>query len=234
MQLRNGFRHPANGKADPGIDLRRVKPGFREIEPVAPVAVPAANSLRLLPPHGAKEKPLPPVSRVSNEDREELLLMKQELEKLQRRITALRTIYCKVRVELEKTRIPIELIQTIVARYFSTKFGKLIRVSDILASRRTTAIVRIRQIAMYLCKTKTLRSYPEIGRKFAGRDHTTILHSVRKIEALRLEDAALDATILALEAEIDPPEATTPPPPIAPQPPADEAGHVLTVPASAE
>jgi chromosomal replication initiator protein len=49
---------------------------------------------------------------------------------------------------------------------------------------RTANVVRPRQIAMYLAKTLTLRSLPEIGRRFGGRDHTTVLHAVRKIENL--------------------------------------------------
>jgi chromosomal replication initiator protein len=53
-----------------------------------------------------------------------------------------------------------------------------------LSSRRTANVVRPRQIAMYLAKTLTLRSLPEIGRRFGGRDHTTVLHAVRKIETL--------------------------------------------------
>ena len=51
--------------------------------------------------------------------------------------------------------------------------------------------VRPRQVAMYLAKTLTLRSLPEIGRRFGGRDHTTVLHAVRKIEALVAKDVSL-------------------------------------------
>ena len=60
--------------------------------------------------------------------------------------------------------------------------------SDILSERRTAAVVRPRQIAMYLSKLLTLRSLPEIGRRFGGRDHTTVLHAVRKIEKALGED----------------------------------------------
>lgn len=69
----------------------------------------------------------------------------------------------------------IKTIQRIVGRHF------LISVADILAERRTKDVVRPRQIAMYLCKELTMRSLPEIGRRFGGRDHTTVLHAVRKI-----------------------------------------------------
>jgi chromosomal replication initiator protein len=60
-----------------------------------------------------------------------------------------------------------------------------------LSSRRTANVVRPRQIAMYLAKTLTLRSLPEIGRRFGGRDHTTVLHAVRKIEHLADTDKVL-------------------------------------------
>jgi len=69
-------------------------------------------------------------------------------------------------------------IQEVVARQYGvSRF-------DLLSSRRTANIVRPRQVAMYLCKTLTLRSLPEIGRRFGGRDHTTVLHAVRKISWL--------------------------------------------------
>ncbi|MGY4449335.1 chromosomal replication initiation ATPase DnaA [Bradyrhizobium sp. i1.3.1] len=78
----------------------------------------------------------------------------------------------------EPKRIKIEDIQRVVARQYNVSR------SDLLSSRRTANVVRPRQVAMYLAKTLTLRSLPEIGRRFGGRDHTTVLHAVRKIEAL--------------------------------------------------
>lgn len=65
--------------------------------------------------------------------------------------------------------------------------------SDILSIRRTAKIVRSRHVAAYLSKELTLRSLPEIGRKFGGRDHTTILHAVRKITGLIETDPVLAA-----------------------------------------
>jgi hypothetical protein len=74
-----------------------------------------------------------------------------------------------------------------------------VRRSDLLCSRRTANIVRPRQVAMYLAKILTLRSLPEIGRHFGGRDHTTVLHAVRKIEARRSNDTALAEEIEGLK-----------------------------------
>jgi len=56
------------------------------------------------------------------------------------------------------------------------------------SSRRARAVARPRQIAMYLAKQLTARSLPEIGRKFGGRDHTTVMHAVRKVEELKATD----------------------------------------------
>ena len=78
----------------------------------------------------------------------------------------------------EPKRVKIEDIQKLVASHYNVSRA------DILSARRTATVVRPRQIAMYLSKSLTLRSLPEIGRRFGGRDHTTVLHAVRKIEAL--------------------------------------------------
>ena len=85
----------------------------------------------------------------------------------------------------EPKRIRIEEIQRVVARHYN------VSKQDLLSNRRTRTIVKPRQIAMYLAKTMTPRSLPEIGRRFGGRDHTTVLHAVRKIEGLTGEDTKL-------------------------------------------
>ncbi|MCC6734876.1 MAG: chromosomal replication initiator protein DnaA [Bauldia sp.] len=82
----------------------------------------------------------------------------------------------------EPRRVRIEDIQKVVSRHFN------VSKADLLSSRRTRTIVRPRQIAMHLSKVMTPRSLPEIGRRFGGRDHTTVLHAVRKIEELMRED----------------------------------------------
>jgi chromosomal replication initiator protein len=74
--------------------------------------------------------------------------------------------------------------------------------ADLLSSRRTANVVRPRQVAMYLAKTLTLRSLPEIGRRFGGRDHTTVLHAVRKIEGLVGNDAMLADEIEVLKRQL--------------------------------
>ena len=83
----------------------------------------------------------------------------------------------------------IEEIQRRVAEYFN------VRLSDLLSARRARAVARPRQIAMYLSKQLTTRSLPEIGRKFGGRDHTTVIHAVRKVEELRQVDSGLEEDV---------------------------------------
>lgn len=86
-------------------------------------------------------------------------------------------------------RVTVEEIQRKVAEYFN------IRLSDMLGPKRTRTIARPRQVAMYLSKELTTRSLPEIGRRFGGRDHTTILHGVRKVEEMRASDSQLNEDI---------------------------------------
>jgi chromosomal replication initiator protein len=96
----------------------------------------------------------------------------------------------------EPRRVKIEDIQRIVARHYNVSRG------DLLSSRRTANVVRPRQVAMYLAKTLTLRSLPEIGRRFGGRDHTTVLHAVRKIENLVGNDTSLAEEIETLKRQL--------------------------------
>ncbi|NLS02044.1 chromosomal replication initiator protein DnaA [Rhizobium sp. P32RR-XVIII] len=93
----------------------------------------------------------------------------------------------------EPRRVRIEDIQRIVARHYNVSRQELV------SNRRTRVIVKPRQIAMYLSKTLTPRSFPEIGRRFGGRDHTTVLHAVRKIEELISEDTKLSHEIELLK-----------------------------------
>lgn len=82
-------------------------------------------------------------------------------------------------------RITIDEIQRKVAEHYN------LRLTDMHSARRARNVARPRQVAMYLAKQLTARSLPEIGRKFGGRDHTTVMHAVRKIEELMEEDAQI-------------------------------------------
>lgn len=89
-------------------------------------------------------------------------------------------------------KLTIEEIQRKVAEHYN------IRLSDMIGPKRLRAIARPRQVAMYLAKQLTPRSLPEIGRRFGGRDHTTIMHGVRKIEDLMSTDSQLSDDLLRL------------------------------------
>ena len=86
-------------------------------------------------------------------------------------------------------KVTIDEIQRSVAEYYN------LRLAEMLSQRRARVIARPRQVAMYLSKQLTSRSLPEIGRRFGGRDHTTVMHAVRKIEDLVKSDSQLDEDI---------------------------------------
>tara|TARA_R110000868_G_scaffold19977_2_gene85201 strand:- start:2962 stop:4662 length:1701 start_codon:yes stop_codon:yes gene_type:complete len=86
-------------------------------------------------------------------------------------------------------KVTIEEIQRRVAEYYN------VRLADMLSARRARAVARPRQVAMWLSKQLTTRSLPEIGRKFGGRDHTTVIHAVRKIDELRAADSGMDEDV---------------------------------------
>ena len=94
-------------------------------------------------------------------------------------------------------RVTIEEIQKRVAEHFN------IRIADMHSARRARAVARPRQVAMYLAKQLTSRSLPEIGRKFGGRDHTTVMHAVRKVEELRSGDNEFSEDIELLRRMIE-------------------------------
>lgn len=82
-------------------------------------------------------------------------------------------------------KVTVDMIQKAVAEHYALKQA------DLISERRARAVARPRQVAMWLAKQITTRSLPDIGRRFGGRDHTTVLHAVRRIEALKAEDAAI-------------------------------------------
>ena len=94
-------------------------------------------------------------------------------------------------------RITIDEIQAQVAEHYR------IRKAEMTSARRAREVARPRQVAMYLSKQLTPKSLPDIGRRFGGRDHTTVIHAVRQIEKLRAADAELDADIRLLTRQLE-------------------------------
>lgn len=96
-------------------------------------------------------------------------------------------------LSIQNRQISVENIQKTVADYYKIKIG------DMYSKKRPASIARPRQIAMYLAKELTQKSLPEIGEMFGGRDHTTVLHAVRKMSAERLQMTELNQQLHVLE-----------------------------------
>ncbi len=94
-------------------------------------------------------------------------------------------------------KITVEEIQRKVSDYYN------IRLSDIIGPKRLRSYARPRQVAMYLCKQLTSRSLPEIGRRFGGRDHTTVMHGVKRIEELKLTDGQIAEDVEMLRRSLE-------------------------------
>ena len=133
----------------------------------------------------------------------------RELEGALNRVVAYATLVGKP-VDLDFTRhvltdvlrahekkVTIDEIQRKVAEYYT------IKLSDMMSARRSRDVARPRQMAMYLAKRLTPRSLPEIGRRFGGRDHTTVMHAVKRIDELRATDPELDADVGRLTRMLD-------------------------------
>ena len=94
-------------------------------------------------------------------------------------------------------QVTVEEIQRKVSEYYN------IRMSDIIGPKRLRSYARPRQVAMYLCKQLTSRSLPEIGRRFGGRDHTTVMHGVRRIEELKTIDGQIAEDVEMLRRSLE-------------------------------
>ncbi len=105
-------------------------------------------------------------------------------------------IVLKDLLNISENKVTIDLIQTLVCKFF--KISK----NEMLSSRRSRYLVRPRQTAIYLTKTLTSKSLPEIGREFSNRDHTTIIHSVKTIERLKEKDPEIVENINKLKNQI--------------------------------
>ena len=105
----------------------------------------------------------------------------------------------KLRDVLASTRqanLSIEIIQKVVADFYS------LSANDLKGKKRTQKIVYPRQLSMFICREMTDFSTTEIGEAFGGRDHTTVMHSIDKIQGLLITDPALDSTIESLKRKI--------------------------------
>ena len=94
-------------------------------------------------------------------------------------------------------KVSVEEIQRKVAEHFN------IRMTDMYSARRSRSVARPRQVAMYLCKQLTGKSLPDIGHIFGGRDHTTVMHAIKRVTQLREIDSAFDEDIERLRRSLE-------------------------------
>ncbi len=180
--IRQRLRHPPNAVADAGIDLGR-KPAAPAMAPdAAPILAPAAA----------------PVLASQNLTVADVLSLDQRINAL---LTELDQLYARREqhyLRALRHQPTTQTIQRVVARHYG------VSVIDLVSTRRTQPLAFVRQIAIYLVRELTALSMPSIGRLFGDRDHTTILHAVRKVQARRERDPAFDATLKKLAAAVAP------------------------------
>ena len=99
-------------------------------------------------------------------------------------------------ISYNEKSINVEYIQNIVASYFN------LNIQEMLSARRSRSLARPRQIAMYLAKQHTTNSLPDIGRKFSNRDHTTVIHAVKKIDELIRKDNEIKQTVIEIKKKL--------------------------------
>ena len=98
---------------------------------------------------------------------------------------------------VEENAVTIPMIQKVVADYYK------VTVDDLRARSNARQVLVPRQVAMYLCKRFTKKSFPEIARQFGGKHHTTVIHSVEKIDRLFGSDREMEATIRRLSSSLE-------------------------------
>jgi chromosomal replication initiator protein len=92
----------------------------------------------------------------------------------------------------EERAVTVDMIQKFVADYYQLKL------TELKSKNNSKSIALPRQVAMYLCKQLTTSSLPEIGKSFGGKHHSTVIHSIRKVEELRQKDAAFNSLVNTL------------------------------------
>lgn len=123
-----------------------------------------------------------------------VLQLEQSLDQLRKELNIARAARAIAQEPMDVSPvIKLARIIGVVAKYYG------LTITDLKSARRTAGVVRPRQVAMYLCRTMTIRSLPEIGRHLGGRDHTTVKHGVEKISDLILKDAHLCREVADIE-----------------------------------
>jgi hypothetical protein len=182
-EIRKRLRNPPNAVPDVGIDLKRT--------PAPPKAVALATPAPTPAPATPEDPRILWIKRRKPDETEAEFIERQILHHRGRMEGALAR---REKLFGKRDSPRIEDIQDAVCAVY------LVEKKEMLSRRRAAHLVRPRHVAMYLAKEMTGLSLPGIGRKFAFRDHTTVLHAVRKITGKRANDPALDAMIARVEA----------------------------------
>jgi len=188
--IRQRLRHPPNAVADAGIDLSH--------KPAAPAMAPPAAPILSSPAAPILAAPAAPVLASQSPTVAGVLSLDQRINAL---LTELDQLYARREqhyLRALRHQPTTQTIQRVVARHYG------VSVIDLVSARRTQPLAFVRHIAIYLVRELTALSMPSIGRLFGDRDHTTILHAVRKVQARRERDPAFDATLKKLAAAVAP------------------------------
>jgi hypothetical protein len=186
-EIRKRLRNPPNAVPDNGIDLRRRV----EVTDHTPAAIPVRVAFTATP----IPVPIDPMdgtqTRKCRPGESDADFTERQIKYHQGRLSM--AIARREKMFGKRRTIRIEDIQEAVCAVWGVKRN------DMLSSRRTAELVNPRHVAMFLSKEMTGRSLPDIGRMFRDRDHTTVLHAVRRIHGLRASDPVLDAMIARVE-----------------------------------
>jgi chromosomal replication initiator protein len=164
----------------------------KSARPRAPVPAKPAERVRLKP---AEPVPAVAIDGVRPLGEDQHAAISGAIDEAGRQLALAKAALDEIRPE-QKRRPQIMDIKRATARHYG------VPLIEMESSRRHHIVVRPRQVAMYLAKTMTPRSLPEIGRRFGGKDHTTVIHAVRKIDALVKKDQELADTIAAIREEL--------------------------------
>jgi hypothetical protein len=185
--IRERLRNPPNAVPDRGIDLRR-RVEITDHTPIA-ISVPVRPPVPIPVPEGLLDGTWTRKCKPGESDAE---FNERQIKYHQGRLSM--AIAKREKMFGKRRTVRIEDIQEAVCAVWG------VNKNDMLSNRRTASLVMPRHVAMFLSKEMTGRSFPDIGRMFSDRDHTTVLHAVRRITGLRPNDPELDAMIAKVEA----------------------------------
>jgi hypothetical protein len=196
-EIRKRLRNPPNAVADHGIDLKRRVEIIDHTPSAMPVPVSKSSTIPIPVPQDPTDGTW---TKRRKPDESDAAFTERQIKYYRGRLAMAEARREKMFGKRKTVRI--EVIMDAVCAVFG------VNKNDMLSNRRTAELVMPRHVAMFLSKELTARSLPDIGRMFSDRDHTTVLHAVRRIHGLRASDPLLDAMIARVEAVLASPTPT--------------------------